>query len=162
MTDIKQFNDTSQLSSLGSKTTDYDYGEPTPAILETFENTGARDYVVNLEVPEWSGLCPKTHQPDFAHISIAYVPDKKCIESKSLKLYVFAYRNYGCFMESTTNKFVDDIVAVCDPKWIRVRGVFKARGGIALNVVAEHFKDGCETMPIPMHPFGKEMQRVIE
>ncbi len=143
MSDIKTFNDVSQLSSLGSRTTDYDFSEPKAAILQTFDNTAqGRPYTIHLDIPEWSGMCPKTHQPDFANIKIAYIPDKKCVETKSLKLYTFAYRNYGCFMESTVNKYIDDFIAVCDPYYIKVIGKFYPRGGITLDVVAEHTKEG--------------------
>ena len=140
---MKTFNDVSKIEKLGAGSTKYDYSEPTVDILETFDNTAVgRNYIISLDLPEWSGLCPKTNQPDFAHIMIQYIPDLKCIETKSLKLYTFAYRNFGCFMESTTNKYVDDIVSACDPKWIKVVGRFNARGGIGLDVEAEYTREG--------------------
>jgi 7-cyano-7-deazaguanine reductase len=137
---IKTFNDTSSIQKLGAGSTKYDYDEPLAGILETFANTAeGRDYIITLDIPEWTGKCPVTNQPDFAHIVIKYIPNKRCIETKSLKLYTFAYRNYGCFMESTTNKFIDDIVSACDPKWIHVSAKFNARGGIGLDVSAEYY-----------------------
>jgi 7-cyano-7-deazaguanine reductase len=140
---IKTFNDTSSIEKLGKGGTKYDYDEPSVDIFETFENTAkSRPYVITLDVPEWTGKCPVTNQPDFAHITIQYIPRDRCIETKSLKLYVFAYRNYGCFMESTTNRFVDDIVAACDPNWVKVIGRFNSRGGITLDVEAEYTREG--------------------
>ena len=85
--------------------------------------------------------CPKTHQPDFASICIQYDPDELCVETKSLKLYLFAYRNQGSFMESITRKICDDFVEACDPLYCKVTGEFAARGGIAITVVAEHSKE---------------------
>jgi len=128
---------------------------------------GEKQDVYNMEVEDTEcffaeGIvvhnCPKTHQPDFAHISIAYVPRYLCIESKSLKLYTFSYRSYGCFMESTTNKFVDDIVAACNPYWVKVQGIFNPRGGIDLNVNAEYYSIdiGDYLEYIPQHIFGKD------
>lgn len=154
---MKQYNDTSMLSALGSRTTDYDLSEPKPDIFECFKNTTTRPYVINIELPEWTGMCPKTGQPDFAHISIAYMPRDLCIESKSMKLYMVSYRSYGCFMESTTNKFVDDIVAACNPYFVRVQGIFNPRGGIDLNVFAEYYSEDILefTKIIPAHYFGK-------
>ena len=144
MKDIKTFNDTSTVNKLGDAGgTNYAFDEPSASILETFDNTAlGRPYKITLDLPEHTSLCPKTHQPDFAHIIIEYIPNKLCIETKSLKLYMGAYRNYGCFMESTTNRFVDDMIKACDPNWIRVTGKFNARGGITLDVVAEHTKGG--------------------
>ena len=141
MTEIKTFNDVSRITKLGENTK-YIFTEPTADILETFENTAkGRFYSVHLDLPEWTGLCPKTGQPDMAHIIIDYIPRDWCIETKSLKLYQNAYRNYGCFMESTTNKFVDDIKTACNPYYIKVVGRFNARGGMGLDVVAEYISD---------------------
>ena len=158
----KQFNDTSMLSALGSRTTDYDLSEPKADIFECFKNTTSRPYIINIEIPEWTGMCPKTGQPDFAHISIAYMPRDLCIESKSMKLYIVSYRNYGCFMESTTNKFIDDMVAACQPYWIKVQGIYNPRGGIDLNVNAEYYSSdiGDHSEYIPQHVFGKDKMQV--
>jgi 7-cyano-7-deazaguanine reductase len=83
-------------------------------------------------------VCPITGQPDFARIEIAYVPDQKCIESKSLKFYLFSFRNTGMFHEEITNRILDDVVSACAPRWARVRGIMNPRGGIAIDVTAEY------------------------
>ncbi len=107
--------------------------------LETFPNKSpGRPYVVELETDEFTCLCPATGQPDFATIKIAYVPNEKIVESKSLKLYLWSYRNSGCFHEHLTNAVLDDLVDALDPVWCRVVGEFKARGGISIKVSAEH------------------------
>ena len=143
MTERKTFNDVSNIKSLGSGTTKYDYDEPTPDILETFKNTAiGRDYLIELKLPEFTSFCPKTRQPDFANFYIRYIPDLVCLESKSIKLYMGAFRNFGCFMESTVNKIIDDWVSVCAPKWIEVQGIFAPRGGITLNVYSEYVIEG--------------------
>lgn len=125
------------LKQLGSYTT-YVYDEPSKGILETFENRYPnRDYTIQFIFPEFTSLCPKTGQPDFATIEINYVANYKCIESKSLKLYFFAYRQYGSFMETMVNKILEDLVNVCQPKEMTVVGQFNARGGIIINVTAQ-------------------------
>ncbi|RMG61525.1 MAG: NADPH-dependent 7-cyano-7-deazaguanine reductase QueF [Calditrichaeota bacterium] len=107
--------------------------------LEAFPNRHpGRYYRVVLETDEFTCLCPKTGQPDFAHITIEYVPDQKIVESKSLKLYFWSYRDEGVFHEHVVNRILDDLVAVLDPHWCRVTGKFNVRGGIAITVVAEH------------------------
>ena len=127
------------LKQLGSEKTDYHYNEPNANILETFDNKYPhRDYKTQFIFPEFTSLCPKTGQPDFATIEITYIADKKCIETKSLKLYFFAYRQFGSFMESVTNKLLEDFVSVCDPRWMEVIGKFNARGGVSINVKAEY------------------------
>ena len=129
----------SSLKQLGSNKTTYKYDEPSVKILETFSNKyPGKDYTVQFITSEVTSLCPKTGQPDFAEIDIQYIPYEKCIETKSLKLYLFAFRNYGAFMETITNKILADLVAVCNPKWMVVVGMFKSRGGIALNVTASY------------------------
>lgn len=115
--------------------------QPTKA-LETFPNPQTkRDYHIHMEIPEFTCLCPKTGQPDFATIEINYVPDQLCIETKSLKLYFTAYRNHGSFMETITNKILDDLVSVCHPRSMQVIARFNPRGGTTLNVTAEFRKD---------------------
>lgn len=110
---------------------------PEEAKLETFDNTHpGRDYIINFDCPEFTALCPITGQPDFGHISVEYVADKTCIESKSLKIYLFSFRNHGSFHEEVTNRILDDIVAACAPRWATVTGKFRPRGGIAINVIA--------------------------
>jgi len=127
------------LTQLGSKSTVYSYEDPSPTILETFENKNPqRSYVVILKCPEFTSLCPKTGQPDFAQITVEYVPDQLCVETKSLKLYLFAFRNYGSFMETIVNKILDDLVAICAPRFMSVVGEFNARGGITLTVEASY------------------------
>ena len=109
--------------------------------LETFPNKAkGRPYTVELETSEFTCLCPATGQPDFATIKIAYVPNEKIVESKSPKLYLWSFRNEGCFHEHLTNIILDDLVEALDPVWCRVVGEFNARGGIAITVKAEHGK----------------------
>jgi len=120
----------------------------TKTSLETFPNpTPQRDYHVHMEIPEFTCLCPKTGQPDFATLVLDYFPDKKCIELKSLKLYMVAYRNQGAFHEAVTNKILDDLVAATHPKFMRLTAQFYVRGGIFTNVVAEHRKAGWKPLP---------------
>ena len=108
--------------------TDYD-----PSVLETFENKHpGNDYFVKFNCPEFTSLCPITGQPDFATIYISYVPDVRMVESKSLKLYLFSFRNHGDFHEDVTNVIMKDLVALMDPKYIEVRGMFYPRGGISI------------------------------
>ena len=99
-------------------------------------------YLARFICPEFTSLCPITGQPDFARISITYIPDLNCLESKSLKLYLFSFRNSGMFHEEITNRILDDLVAACKPRWARVRGVMNARGGISIEVIAEYSKPG--------------------
>ena len=109
--------------------------------LEAFPNhTPDRFYLVSLETSEFTCLCPKTGQPDFATIRVDYVPDQKVVESKSFKLYLWSYRDEGVFHEHLSNQILDDLVRVLDPHWIRVVGVFNVRGGIGITVEAEHTK----------------------
>lgn len=106
--------------------------------LEVFPNKNpGRNYVVELETSEFTCLCPATGQPDFATIKISYIPREKIVESKSLKLYLWSFRNEGCFHEHLTNIILDDLVKALDPIWCRVVGNFNARGGIAIKVTAE-------------------------
>ena len=107
--------------------------------LETFDNpTPQRDYTIRMRVPEFTCLCPKTGQPDFATLHIDYVPDRLCVELKSLKLYVWSYRDEGAFHEAVTNRILEDLVAACAPRFMRISAEFKVRGGIYTTVVAEH------------------------
>lgn len=112
---------------------------PRQAQLETFPNPSPkRDYVIRIDSPQFTSLCPVTGQPDFAEMRIEYVPDRKCVETKSLKLYLAAYRNVPSFNEDVVNRILDDLVAVCRPRRMRVEGRFAPRGGLSLSVVAEH------------------------
>ncbi|MFW6172741.1 MAG: preQ(1) synthase [Elusimicrobiota bacterium] len=115
---------------------------PEQARLETFENPSpSNKYTVEFSTEEFTSLCPVTSQPDFGKINIEYIPDKKCIESKSLKLYLFSYRNYQGFVEKITNKILDDIVKACSPLYARVTGIFNPRGGIGIKVEADYNKE---------------------
>ncbi len=109
--------------------------------LEAFPNrTPGRYYLVTLETSEFTCLCPVTGQPDFATIKVEYVPDEKIVESKSYKLYLWSYRDEGVFHEHVVNTILDDLVAVLDPHYCKVTGIFNIRGGIAITVEAEHVK----------------------
>ncbi|MBN2444230.1 MAG: NADPH-dependent 7-cyano-7-deazaguanine reductase QueF [Spirochaetales bacterium] len=109
--------------------------------LETFPNhSSSRYYLVTLKTDEFTCICPKTKQPDFAQIRIDYVPDKRIVESKSLKLYFWSYRNEGVFHEHLINQILDDLVKALDPHWCLVKGIFNMRGGIGIEVQAEKTK----------------------
>ena len=124
------------LTLLGSQGTSYptDYR---PGLLETFDNKHPdNEYVVTFDCPEFTTLCPKTGQPDFGHIYISYIPRRKMVESKSLKLYLFSFRNHGDFHEDCVNIIMKDLWQLMDPKYIEVRGFFMPRGGISINPFA--------------------------
>ena len=107
--------------------------------IETFKNSHSdRDYEIEMECPEFTNLCPKTGQPDFADLEINYVPDELCIELKSLKLYLWSFRNEGAFHEKVINDILDDLVMVCSPRWMEVVGAFNVRGGIHTTVSASY------------------------
>ncbi|MDX1698109.1 MAG: preQ(1) synthase [Thiohalobacterales bacterium] len=111
--------------------------------LETFPNPHPeRDYTVRIRMPEFTCLCPKTGQPDFATLHLEYVPDQLCVELKSLKLYVWSWRDEGAFHEAVTNRILQDLVAACAPRYLRLRAEFMVRGGIYTDVVVEHRQDG--------------------
>ena len=131
---MTQQSDLSGLSLLGKKAA-------AKRELETFPNHHqGRNYVVTLRTDEFTCLCPATGQPDFADITIEYIPDRKIVESKSLKLYLWSFRNEGVFNEHVANVILDDLVAALSPKWCRVSADFAVRGGIAISVEAEHGK----------------------
>lgn len=124
--------------SLGGKPT----AQPTK-VLETFENPNKkRDFNIHMQIPEFTCLCPKTGQPDFATLYLDYIPDKRCVELKSLKLYIWSFRDKGCFHEAVTNQILDDLVKATKPKFMRLTAKFFVRGGIFTNVVVEHKKTG--------------------
>ncbi len=107
--------------------------------LETFENPQTeRDYTIRIRMPEFTCLCPKTGQPDFATLYLDYVPDKLCVELKSLKLYIWSFRDEGAFHEAVTNQMLDELAAVTHPRFMRLTAEFMVRGGIYTTVVAEH------------------------
>ncbi len=111
--------------------------------LETFPNPQpGRDYTIRMKVPEFTCLCPKTGQPDFATIHIEYVPEELCVELKSLKLYMWSFRNEGAFHERVTNEILDDLVRAVSPRFMRLTAEWYVRGGIYTNVIAEHRKAG--------------------
>lgn len=120
------------VSLLGNQNTKYptDYA---PEVLETFINKHPdNDYVVSFDAYEFSSLCPKTHQPDFAKVIVSYIPNEKMVESKSLKLYFFSFRNHGDFHEDCMNIVMKDLIKLMDPKYIEVKGIFSPRGGISI------------------------------
>jgi 7-cyano-7-deazaguanine reductase len=129
------------LQSLGRKTGYvFDYS---PQVLETFSNKHAdRDYWVRFNCPEFTTICPITGQPDFAEIRISYIPDQRMVESKSLKLYLFSFRNHGGFHEDTVNMILNDLIALMDPKYIEVTGIFTPRGGISIYPYANYGRPG--------------------
>lgn len=111
--------------------------------LETFPNPQPdRDYTVRIREPEFTCLCPKTGQPDFATLHLDYIPDRLCLELKSLKLYVWSFRDEGAFHEAVTNRILDDLVTACQPRFMRLRAEFNVRGGIFTDVVVEHRQPG--------------------
>jgi 7-cyano-7-deazaguanine reductase len=116
--------------------------------LETFPNPApARDYAIHMEIPEFTCLCPKTGQPDFATLLLDYVPDKTCIELKSLKLYIWSFRDEGHFHEDVTNRILDKLAGAVKPRFMRLTARFYVRGGIFTTVVAEHRKKGWQPQP---------------
>jgi 7-cyano-7-deazaguanine reductase len=118
--------------------------------LETFPNPNpARDYTIHIEIPEFTCLCPKTGQPDFAVLSLAYVPDLLCVELKSLKLYFWSYRDEGAFHEAVTNQILEDLVHAIQPRFMRLTAEFNVRGGLFTTVIAEHQQQGW-TAPAPV------------
>ena len=113
--------------------------------LETFPNPNPeRDFVIRIRVPEFTCLCPKTGQPDFATFEIEYIADRLCVELKSLKLYMWSFRDEGAFHEAVTNEILNDLVAATRPRFMRVTGKFNVRGGIYTDVVVEHRAEGWE------------------
>ncbi len=117
----------------------------TPPAIEVWKNQyPGRNYVITIDIPEFTCICPKTGLPDFATISIRYIPDELCIELKSLKYYEIFYRDVGIFNENVVNRFLDDLVKTCKPRWMEVVGEFNARGGIKTSVRAEY-----KTVPSP-------------
>ncbi|MDD4637990.1 MAG: preQ(1) synthase [Bacteroidales bacterium] len=126
-----------ELSALGHKTA---YKKVyAPEVLEVFENKHPdNDYWVQFNCPEFTSLCPITGQPDFAEIRISYLPDIKMVESKSLKIYLFSFRNHGSFHEDCVNSIMKDLIRVMDPKYIEVTGIFTPRGGISIYPYANY------------------------
>jgi 7-cyano-7-deazaguanine reductase len=126
--------------------------------LETFPNPNPeRDYHIHMEIPEFTCLCPKTGQPDFATLIIDYIPERTCVELKSLKLYVWSYRDEGAFHEAVTNRILSDLVAATQPRFLRVTAKWYVRGGIFTTVVAEHRQSGWSPRaPVDLLQFGAQ------
>ena len=130
------------LTKLGSAGTQYKT-EYDPTLLESFSNKHPEnDYFVKFNCPEFTSLCPITGQPDFANIVIAYVPDERLVESKSLKLYLFSFRNHGDFHEDVVNRIMKDLIALMDPKYIEVWGKFLPRGGLSIDPYCNYGRPG--------------------
>ena len=130
------------VTSLGNQHTAYTF-DYDPSLLETFINKNpGRDYFVQFNCPEFTSLCPKTGQPDYATLYISYVPDQRMVESKSLKLYLFSFRNHGDFHEDCVNIIMDDLIHAMDPKYIEVWGKFLPRGGISIDPYCNYGRAG--------------------
>lgn len=139
------------VSLLGNQNTRYKY-DYDPSVLETFVNKHPEnDYVVTFDAYEFTSLCPKTGQPDLAKIIISYIPNEKMVESKSLKLYLFSFRNHGDFHEDCVNIIMKDLVKLMDPKYLEVRGIFAPRGGIAIFPFSTYVN--------PNNPEYKDLER---
>lgn len=116
--------------------------------LQTFPNPAPqRDFHIHMEIPEFTCLCPMTGQPDFATLILDYIPEKTCVELKSLKLYIWSFRDEGCYHEAVTNRILDDLVQAIKPRFMRLTTKFYVRGGIFTNVVAEHREPGWQPAP---------------
>lgn len=121
--------------------------------LDTFPNPAPqRDYTIRIEIPEFTCLCPKTGQPDFAQMLLEYVPDARCIELKALKLYIWSFRDEGHFHEAVTNRVLDDLVAASSPRFARLTARFNVRGGTYPTVVVEHRAEGWIPAPVVSLP----------
>ena len=137
-------DDASGLKSLGSSApANHTLEGPRAEILEAFPNRGRDDYLIKILHPEFTSHCPKTGQPDFARIRVEYIPRKLCVESKSFKLYMNAYRNHHSFMETIVNQIKDDLLQTLQPKYLRVIGEFLPRGGTYITPVAMYFDPDC-------------------
>ena len=109
------------------------------SLLEVFDNQyPQRDYKIEIVAPEFTSVCPKTGQPDYGTITIIYTPDKKCVELKSLKMYLQSFRNAGIFYENVTNAMMDDLTAVLQPRWMKIEAAFTPRGGISSKIIVQH------------------------
>ena len=139
-------SETQGLTKLGTSAA-FVFTAPEASILEAFPNRYPdRDYVITFDYPEFTSLCPMTGQPDFGTIRLRYVPGERCVESKSFKLYMGAFRNHGSFMENLTNRIMDDLVAVLAPRRMTVEGIFNARGGTRISVRAEYLKPDLDAL----------------
>ncbi|MCR4854429.1 MAG: preQ(1) synthase [Prevotella sp.] len=126
----------------------------TPEVLETFQNQHPdNDYWVQFNCPEFTTLCPITGQPDFAELRILYIPDQRMVESKSLKLYLFSFRNHGDFHEDCVNIIMKDLIRLMDPKYIEVKGLFTPRGGISIHPYVNYGRPGTRYEQLAQHRF---------
>lgn len=145
MSTTRSQDQTQHLHVLGTGKMPELQGGPSTALLESFPNRyPQRPYVISIAFPEFTSLCPVTGQPDMGTITVEYIPDQLCVESKSFKLYMFAFRNHQSFMETITNTVLEDLWIVLEPCWCRVKGLFVPRGGTRIHVFAEQFKDMSE------------------
>ncbi|MDC3416884.1 preQ(1) synthase [Aquibacillus salsiterrae] len=134
--------DLQNITLLGNQNTKYSF-DYTPEVLETFDNQHPnRDYFVKFNCPEFTTLCPKTGQPDFGTVYIRYIPDERMVESKSLKLYLFSFRNHGDFHEDSMNIIMNDLIDLMNPRYIEVWGKFTPRGGISIDPYCNYGKPG--------------------
>lgn len=132
-------------------------------ILETFPNPfNDRDYHIHMEIPEFTCLCPKTGQPDFATLILDYIPDKKCVELKSLKLYIWSFRNEGVFHEAVTNAILDDLTTILKPRYAQLTAKFYVRGGIFTNVTVDYRKKNWKPKPIISLPSFESQSNIRE
>ncbi|MGL4992285.1 MAG: preQ(1) synthase [Sarcina sp.] len=144
MSNGRNENELDRITLLGNQKTEYKFGYD-PSVLESFDNKHPdNDYFVKFNFPEFTSLCPITGQPDFATIHISYVPNIKMVESKSLKLYLFSFRNHGDFHEDCMNKIMKDLIKLMDPKYIEVWGKFTPRGGISIDPYCNYGKKGTD------------------
>ncbi len=142
MTYTKSQDAVSHLQTLGTGKMPTPQGAPGLLQLEAFPNCYPdRNYVISISYPEFTSLCPVTGQPDFGTIVMEYIPHEKCVESKSFKLYMFAYRNHQSFMETITNTILDHMWELLEPRWCYIKGLFVPRGGTNIHVFAERYKD---------------------
>lgn len=140
---MRSENELEGVTLLGNNSTKY-VTTYAPELLEKFPNKHSdNDYMVTLNCPEFTSLCPKTGQPDFAEIKINYIPDEYLVESKSLKLYLFSFRNHGDFHEDCINIIMKDLVNLLSPKYLEVKGIFTPRGGISIYPFANYAKENC-------------------
>ena len=133
-------------------------------VLETFPNPNPeRDFLIRMQIPEFTCLCPKTGQPDFATLYLDYIAERKCVELKSLKLYIWSFRDKGAFHEAVTNQILDDLVAATQPRFMRLTARFNVRGGIFTTVVAEHRKKSWEPQPpVKLPPLASQSSHGVE
>ena len=156
MSTTRSQDQTQHLHVLGTGKMPELQGGPSTALLESFPNRyPQRPYVISIAFPEFTSLCPVTGQPDMGTITVEYIPDQLCVESKSFKLYMFAFRNHQSFMETITNTVLEDLWTVLEPCWCRVKGLFVPRGGTRIHVFAEQFKDMPEERTPPSGPLSR-------